>query len=222
MGRPLRVSLGGLVYHVLNRANARMQLFGKDADYEAFERVLAEARAREDMRILAYCVMPNHWHLVLWPRRDGDLSRFVGWLTLTHTQRWHAYRKSSGTGHAYQGRFRSSVVQSDGHLLTVCRYVERNPLRARLVARAEEWPWSSLHRRTRDGAESKALLARWPVELPPDWTRYVNRPEMLAELGEVRQCVRKGRPFGAKAWVARAVRRFGLEPTTRDRGRPAR
>lgn len=128
---------GGLVYHVLNRANGRLPIFEKNEDYEAFERVLAQAVQRVDIRLLAYCVMPNHWHLVLWPRVDGDLSRFVGWLTLTHTQRWHAHRHTTGSGHLYQGRFKSFPVQTDEHFLAVCRYVERNPLRAGLVSRAE-------------------------------------------------------------------------------------
>jgi len=96
MGRSWRAPAGGYVYHVLNRANARLPLFQKDGDYAAFERVLAEARELYDVPVLAYCVMPNHWHLVLWPRVDGDLSRFVGWLTLTHTQRWHAHYHTGG------------------------------------------------------------------------------------------------------------------------------
>jgi len=100
------------VYHVLNRANARMQIFGTPEDYEAFERILDEAVGRVKMRLLAYCVLPNHWHLVLWPRENGDLSAFVGWMTLTHTQRWHAHRQSVGSGHVYQGRFKSFLVES--------------------------------------------------------------------------------------------------------------
>ena len=143
---PADVAEGGLVYHALNRANARQTIFDDDGDYEAFERVLAEAVDRHVMRLLAYCVMPNHFHLVLWPRADGDLSRFMRWLTLTHTQRWHAHHHTAGTGHLYQGRFRSFPVQDDGHLLTLCRYVERNALRAGLVGRAEDWRWGSLHR----------------------------------------------------------------------------
>ena len=87
MGRPKRAADGGVIYHVLNRANARLTIFEKDEDYEAFERVLHEAVKRTATRLVAYCVMPNHWHLVVWPREDGELSRFTGWLTLTHTQR---------------------------------------------------------------------------------------------------------------------------------------
>ena len=107
MGRAKRVDVGGLVYHALNRGNAGRTLFGDGADYAAFERVLSETLQRVDMRILSYCLMPNHWHLVLWPRRDGDLSAFMRWLTLTHTQRWHAARRTAGSGHVYQGRYRS-------------------------------------------------------------------------------------------------------------------
>ena len=106
MGRARRATDGGVVYHVLNRANARLPIFERDEDFAAFERILAEGRERYDMRILAYCLLSNHWHWVLWPKRDGDLSRFVGWVTLTHTQRWHAYRGSTGSGHVYQGRFK--------------------------------------------------------------------------------------------------------------------
>jgi putative transposase len=130
MGRALRAAVGGLIYHVLNRSNGRWPLFDKPGDYEAFERVLAEAQQEHPLPLLAYCVLPNHWHLVVAPEADGDLSRFVGWLTLTHTQRWHAHRHTAGNGHLYQGRFKSFAIQADEHLLTVCRYVERNPLRA--------------------------------------------------------------------------------------------
>ena len=115
MGRPTRASEGGLVYHVLNRANARMTIFEKDGDYEAFEQILRQAVERSEMRLLAYCIMPNHWHLVVWPHEDGQLSTFTGWLTLTHTQRWHAQRASTGSGHVYQGRFKSFPVQQDDH-----------------------------------------------------------------------------------------------------------
>ena len=220
MGRPLRVALGGLVYHVLNRANARLTIFDSDDDYDAFERVLEEATDRLSMRVLSYCVMPNHWHLLLWPRLDGDLSRFVGWITLTHTQRWHANRDSAGSGHVYQGRFKSFVVQSDEHLLTVCRYVERNPLRANLVKRAENWPWSSLWRWKFGSAQAKALLSDWPIERPRGWVAWTNRPLTQAEHGALEHCVRRQKPFGAEAWVKRTVKRLGLESTIRPRGRP--
>jgi putative transposase len=103
MGRPKRAADGGIIYHVLNRANARLPIFEKDGDYEAFEQILEEAVERTETRLLAYCILHNHWHLVVWPREDGELSRFTGWLTLTHTQRWHARRHSTGEGEEEKG-----------------------------------------------------------------------------------------------------------------------
>ena len=162
MGRPKRVTAGGIVYHVLNRANARLRIFFEDSDYQAFENVLESAIDRFNMRLLGYVLMPNHWHLVVWPRNDGDLSRFVGWLTLTHTQRWHARRRNAGTGHLYQGRFKSFPVQEDQHLRIVCRYVERNPLRKGLVKHAQDWQWSSLWRRQQEDRRKSVGLPSGP------------------------------------------------------------
>lgn len=220
MGRPLRVAAGDVVYHVLNRANARLPLFNTPTDYEAFERVLAEAHERIAMRTLAYCVMPNHWHLVLWPRKDGDLSRFMAWVTLTHTQRWHAYRHTAGSGHLFQGRFKSFPVQTDEHLLTVCRYVERNALRAGLVRRAEDWRWSSLWRRAFGERATQGWLSERPIPRPRQWVVWVNEPQTPQELETLRRCVSRGQPFGSESWGQRMVRRLGLESTLRPRGRP--
>lgn len=218
MPRPLRAAAGNVVYHVLNRANARKRIFARDADYEAFRCILVEAVHRTDMRLLAYCLMPNHWHLVVFPRADGDLTRCVGWLTLTHAQRWHAHRRNAGSGHLYQGRFKSFPVQRDEHFLTLCRYVERNPLRARLVRRAENWPWSSLAQRLDRAAEPP--LAEWPVARPRNWTELVNRPLTDAEEQAVRTCIARSRPHGDAAWLRRTVDRFDLGLTLRPRGRP--
>jgi len=220
MGRPKRAADGGLIYHVLNRANARMTIFEKDEDYEAFERVLEESVDRTQTRVLAYCVLPNHWRMVVWPRGDGELSRFTGWLTLTHTQRWHAHRHSTGSGHVYQGRFKSFPVQDDEHFHTVCRYVERNALRANLVRRAETWRWGSLHRWKEGTAQEKSLLASWPQPRRPGWIEHVNAPQTEAELSALRRCVKRGCPYGESSWSDRMVRRLGLESTRRSQGRP--
>lgn len=220
MGRPKRINAGGLVYHVLNRANARRQIFHKDGDYIAFESVLAEAVERTDMRLLSYVVMPNHWHLVVCPKEDGDLSRFAGSLTLTHTQRWHSHFDTTGTGHVYQGRFKSFVVASDEYLLTVCRYVERNPLRACLVQRAEEWRWSSLWRTIHGNDQHRDLLSNWPIARPTDWCDRVNDPLTATDLDSLRKSIQRGRPFGNSEWVKRTAKQLGLESTLRKRGRP--
>jgi putative transposase len=165
MPRRPRVATGGYVYHALNRAVGRSTVFETVDDYAAFEKVLEEAGQRTRMRLLAFCVMPNHWHLVLWPRADGDLSEYMRWLTNTHTRRWHLAHRTVGTGPVYQGRFKSFPVQEDGHFFTLCRYVERNALRAKLVACAERWRWCSLrHRaRLRGGDAGRLAVGGWPA-----------------------------------------------------------
>ncbi len=211
-----------MVFHVLNRGVGGLRLFEKDGDYAAFERVLAETLELLPMRLCAYCVMPTHWHMVLWPRADGDLAAFMQRLTITHARRWQEHRDKVGTGHIYQGRYKSFPVQSDEHFLTVCRYVERNALRAGLAEHAEDWRWCSLWRREQSPEQSAMLLSqdRWPVALPRNWVATVNRAETGAELDALHQCVARGRPFGGLTWLARTVRRLGLENTLRPRGRP--
>jgi len=195
-----------------------------DADYAAFERVLAEAVQRvPGVRLCAYCLMPNHWHLVVWPRDDGQLSKFVGWLSLRHTQRWQAHRQSIGGGQVYQARYKSFPIQRDEHFLTVCRYVEGNALRGGLVDRAADWPWSSLwlHANPSErGGEDVPTLSRWPVDRPGRWTSRVNQPLGEAELESLRRSVNRGSPYGGPGWVKRTVRKLNLESTLRARGRP--
>jgi len=217
MPRQPRAAVGGLVYHVLNRSNARLALFEDAGDYDAFVRVLAEAARRVPVRLIAYCVMPNHFHLILWPRDDGDLSRFMRWLTLTHTQRWHAHRHTAGTGHLYQGRFKSFPIQGDSHDVTACRYVERNALRSGLVARAEHWRWGSLARET--SAEAPTL-SPGPIPHPPDWVERVNAALTPAEEEAMQRGILRGQPLGDTNWQAEITARLGLESTFRSRGRP--
>jgi putative transposase len=220
MPRTARNAPGGLIYHVLNRAVGRHALFEKDGDYQAFEQVLGEALERYPMRLLAYCIMPNHWHMVLWPAKSGALTAFVRWLTLTHTMRWHAHYHSLGSGHLYQGRFKSFPVEEDDHLYTVLRYVERNPLRAHLVPRAEQWPWSSLYLRTQGDPRAASWLSPSPLPLPPNWSARVNEALTSSELAAVRRSVLRGCPYGSAAWQQRTASRLGLQATLRARGRP--
>jgi putative transposase len=220
MPRRLRAATGGYVYHVLNRAVGRRTVFRKDEDYAAFERVLAEAGDFQPMRLLAFCLMPNHWHLVLWPAADGDLSRYVRWVTVTHTQRYHAHYKTAGTGPLYQGRFKSFPVQAGEHFTTVCRYVERNALRAGLVKAAERWRWSSLYHAAHG---RPAWLSDWPDGGRPalaGWLESANRPETAAELAALRRSLSRGAPYGDPAWAERTAGRLGLESALRPRGRP--
>ena len=228
MARKRRADVAGFVFHVLNRRVGRSKLFFKPSDYAAFETVLAEASARfPGVALLAYCLMPNHWHLVLKPAGSGLLSRYMQWVTTTHMRRWHAHRGSIGTGPVYQGRFKSFPVQEDRHLLIVCRYAERNPVRSRLVRQSERWRWSSAAA-GRDPAERPWLVPRaeWPVQSPEDWTRWVNEPQSGKEEEEersvaaLRRSVARGAPFGGDEWARRAAARLGIESSLRPIGRP--
>jgi len=224
MPRTNRIAPGGWVFHVLNRGNARGELFEDAGDYLAFEAVLGETVERLAMRLLAYCLMPNHWHMVVWPREDGDLGRFMQRLTVTHVRRWHLHRHSVGHGHVYQGLYKSFPIQQDGHFLTACRYVERNALRANLVQRAEDWRWSSLAVRRMTPAEAKRKevpkLSDWPADRPRDWLRVVNKAQSEPEMEALRRAVQRGRPFGSPIWEKQAATRLGLQSTLRPRGRP--
>jgi putative transposase len=212
--------MGGLAYHVLNRAVGRGRLFEDEADYLAMERVIQRTCELLPTRLISYCLMPNHWHFVFWPRRDGELSEFMRLLTVTHTQRWHAHHHSAGTGPVYQGRFKSFPIQRDGHFLTVCRYVERNAVRASLVKSARLWPWCSLAKRAEVNPPPWLLPAdQWPVDPPADWRAWVNRPETAGEIDSLREHVRRGRPYGDARWQERTAKRLALESTLRPRGR---
>ena len=220
MPRIARVAPGGVVYHVLNRGNGRRMIFHKDADAAAFVELLAETKARVPMRVLGYCVMGNHWHAVVWPFADGDLSRFMGRLTTTHVRRYFLHYQDEAGGHLYQGRFKNFPVETDASLLNVLRYAEANPLRAGLVGRAQDWRWSSLWHPAR--GEADPLVDAWPVERPADWLAWVNQPQPERDLSRLRTSVARGRPYGEEGWVARMCRELGLEFTLRPRGRPPR
>ena len=172
MARQRRVTLANHVYHVMNRAAKQTVLFANATDYAQFERTLESALARLPMRILAYCAMPTHFHLLLWPQHDGDVSRFVKWLTATHARRWNETHGSVGRGAVYQSRFRCVWVETDDQLFKVWRYIERNALSADLVARAEDWRWCSLWRRLRGPYPHP--LCKGPVALPEDWIELLN------------------------------------------------
>jgi len=222
MPRQARSAPGGLVYHVLNRSVGRIKLFRSDEDHLAFQKLLLEACERHPLRILAYCVMSTHWHFVVWPKEDGQVTDFFRWLAHTHAMRWRVAHRTVGYGPLYQGRFKSFPIQRDEHLLTVCRYVERNALSAGLVKRAEEWAWSSLHARLYGPEELRAMLSDWPVDRPKDWVEMVNEPLTEKELERVRTSVSRGRPLGDGAWVGKTAARLKLEHTMRREGRPAK
>ena len=220
MPRPRRADEAGGLYHALNRGNGRLQIFWKDDDDAAFERILAEGLKEYHVSVFSFQLMPNHWHLVLRPNVDGEMGRFLRGVTATHTMRYHAHYHTSGESHVYQGRFKSFPIQDDKHFLTVCRYVERNALRAEFVSRAEEWRWGSLWHWNQKPEPKPTLLSSWPIPRPRGWIERVNQPRTEKELSTVRDSANRGCPFGDLEWVESTVKRLGLQSTVRPRGRP--
>ncbi len=215
MPRTARSIRPGGYYHVLNRGNNRAAVFHEPDDFDVFVRLMTKAQDRRHLKIAAACLMPNHFHLVVRPDNADDLSIWLHWLLTVHASRFH--REKCSSGRIWTGRFKAFPIQDDRHLLTVVRYVERNPLRAGLVGAAEDWRWGSLYWRM--VRSSQPSLAELPFPLPGNWCEFVNAPQTPQEIAAIRQSVNRGRPFGDSAWVARTAAELGLTHTLSGRGR---
>lgn len=202
--------------HVVNRASVRAKLFHAPSDYDLFVALLARAVEKFELPLMAYCVMPNHWHLVVASVSVCELSRSMQWLTGVHAMRWCRDHPRRGPGPVYQDRFRSIPVQAGISLHRVLRYVERNAAAAQLTARAEDWRWSSAHQRLQNcnGPKLRAIEL-----LPPDdWLRYLNEPTPSPDIA---YAIRRNLPLGDETWVQSRREALGL-PEPRRRGRPCK
>ena len=209
MPRPLRHCPGGYIFHVLNRANSRNQIYNRNFDYQNFIDIVREAQITYGTKILAYCLMPNHWHFLLQPQHDDELSHFIRWISVTHTRRYRLANKSWGEGPLYQGRFKSFAIKSDNHCLIVKRYIERNPLRADLVSKAQDWVWSSLGQYFAPVAKLPIISGGLTQQL--SWCDHVNQPQSESEIASIRDCLAKGKPYGDPAWTKDASVRLKLK-----------
>jgi putative transposase len=212
MPRIPRGQIGGYAYHVLNRGNGGAAVFHKEHDYSAFINLLAEAKGKFPVQVLSFCLMLNHFHLVVQPATEAVLSPFMQWWMTSHVRRYHQHYRSHG--HVWQGRFKSFPIQQDGHLLTAIRYVLRNPVRAGLVEHAVDWPWSSLR--------FPGLCDPPSVETPTSGLGWIDEPLFDHELATLRTCINRQQPFGAEDWRTTIAAKLGLESTLRRRGRPAK
>jgi len=216
MPRPPRILFANQYYHLLNRANRGAEIFHEPGDYHAFIGLIGRAQDVVDLPVVAACLMPNHVHLVVHPRRSDDIPKWTRWLFTTHVRHYH--EKYRTTGRLWQGRYKAFLAQDDHYLLTLMRYVERNALRKNLVDRAEDWRWGSL--RWRHQAHPPLTLEPPPIELPTAWQEFVNLPQTAAELEAIRASVNRQRPFGDPAWVKEKARSAGLQQSLIAVGRP--
>jgi putative transposase len=224
MPRPLRPIEEGLIYHVINRGNGRQDVFHKEADFEAFLSALGDLKKRKPFELYGYCLLNNHFHLLLRPLA-APISRLMQSLLVSHTQRYHKHYRSGG--HVWQGRFKSPVIQNDEHLLTVLRYIEANPLRAKIARRAEDCRWSSY--RAHGLGDTDELLDRLTLyeQLSPYavvrrrlWGKKVHLPSEEPTLAAIRRSSATGLPYGADRWVQSLSKKLHLDLTIRPRGRP--
>jgi putative transposase len=216
MPRTARSLVAGGHYHLINRGNDRSVVFHQPSDYQAFLRMIELAQQEIRLTLLAVCLMPNHFHIVVSQDSARDISRWMQWLLTTHTHRHHLRYRTSGR--VWQGRFKAFPIEQDDHLLTVMRYVERNALRAGLVKCAEQWPWGSLAWRMNKCCGPP--LAEPPIPLPSDWGSRVNGPQSPAELQALRTAVNRQQPYGDEAWIAETAELLGLQSSRRGPGRP--
>lgn len=207
-------SVGG-IYHVINRGNMRMQVFDDAEDYGYFLMLLQKGLKREAIELHAYCLMPNHFHLLLVPLAEGSLSRFMHWVMTSHVRYYH--RKNKTSGHIWQGRYKSFMVQKESYYLSLLRYIEANALRAKLVNEAGAWIYGSLWERI---TKQRCLLDKSLIALPSDWALHVNTPLHEEELTNVRNSVNRQSPLGELEWVEKMAEKFGLTATLNPRGRP--
>ena len=209
----------------MNRGNNRGEVFGDDGDREAFLEALGRTRSRYPFRLLGYCLMSNHFHLLLQPDAGQSISRILQSLTVAHT--WQYHKRHHSSGHVWQGRFRSPVIQDDEHLLVVLRYIEADPLRAAMVADPGDYRWSSFQQHGM-GRHDPLLspfpeweqLSRTEAERRRRWRAKVRTPEREEELTAVRESLRSGRPLGESGWVDRLAERLRIDLEPRPRGRP--
>jgi putative transposase len=216
MPRTARASAANVRYYVLNRSNHRARVFQKDADYEALGDLRAEAKPRQPMRVLGYCVMHNHPHLAPRPLGDGNFGRWMHWLLTARMRRYQ--RHDHSTGHVWQGRFKAFPIQEDEHLMEVLRDIGRKPLRVSLVEFAEQWPWS----RQAAFAAGRAgpLIDPGPVPRGSGWVEAVDAPIFEPEVEAIRRSVRRDAPFGSEPWAC--IRRLTTGGIPVSEARPVR
>jgi len=219
MSRPPRKTPKGYAYHVYNRGFLRSELFADELDYRCFLDLLGKTLTSHPIELSALCLMPNHWHLCLWPNEENVVSRFMQHLTSRHVSSW---RKRWGTsGHLYQGRFKCIPVATESYYFRLVEYVELNPVRAKLAEQAEDWRWSSAWIRSEgaNGNEWGISLSQNPIPVPGNWLSHLRERKGSIELTEIERCITLQRPFGQLEWVSDTVNKLALPRMTRRRPR---
>jgi len=211
---PRGETVGG-IYHIINRGNMRMRVFDDMEDYEYFLELLKKASKRENVEVHAYSLMPNHFHLLLVPKEPNSLSRLMQWVMTSYVRYYHKKNKTSG--HIWQGRYKSFMVEKESYYIKLIQYIEANALRAKLSRRAEDWDYGSLMERVQ---KHRTMLSEPYIALDDEWVEYVNRPLNEGELHTIRNSVNRQAPLGNEKWQVETATKYGLLSTLNERGRP--
>ena len=214
MARLARIVIPGTPYHVTQRGNRRQQTFFEDADYALYRDLLADAARRAGSEIWAYCLMPNHVHLIVVPADEHGLRRTVADAHRRYTGFINA--RERWTGHLWQGRY-GAVAMDDAHLIHAARYVALNPVRARLTERAEDWAWSSVRAHLAGTDDQLAIVAPL-LERIGDFAAFLGSAEDQQATRALRMAETTGRPLGDPAWIGRIEQATGRALAPRKRG----
>lgn len=204
MPRIARGLADGEIYHIINRGNRRSEVFHKEEDYEKFISLLKEAKKINNIKIYAFTLMPNHFHLVLKPKKAEDLSKFMQWLMTSYVRFYNKTYKTSG--HLWQGRYKSFLVQKNNYLLTLLNYVEQNPQRAKL----KDWKYASSQ------YKDSFLIDKLPIDIPDDWDNFLS----VIEKEKIENSIKRQSPYGEDEWQQNICERHDIVSTIRPRGRP--
>ena len=218
MARLARLVVPGLPHHITQRGNRRQQTFFCDEDYAAYVELMADWCKERGVEIWAYCLMPNHVHLIAFPRSEGGLGRAIGEAHRRYTRRINFREK--WRGYLWQGRF-ASFVMDEPYLLAAARYVELNPVRAGLALDAAAWPWSSAKSHL-SGRDDRLVRVAPMLAMVASWRGLLDSAIREEELRDLREHSRTGCPLGNTTFVDRLERSVGRILRPRKAGRPSK
>lgn len=204
------------IYHIINRGNRREAVFHDNYDYEKFLKLLIESKEKYAVKIYAYCLMPNHFHLVIYTKYADSLSQAMHWISSSYVRYYN--KRYNISGHLWQGRYKSFIVQEDSYLLVLLKYVEANPKRARIVKDCIDYKYSSANNRIKNN--ENLITDEVPILLPDDWYTYINSDEKITDIESIRNCINRQAPLGDKNWKYMVSKKYNLESTINPRGRP--
>lgn len=220
MPRIARVVAQGYPHHITQRGNYRQKIFSSDTDREKYLSLTDTESKRYGLKILAYCLMPNHVHFIAVPENDDSMGKVFKYANMKYSQ---AYNKKIGTGgHLFQGRFFSSVMD-ERYVIACARYIERNPVRAKMVKTPCDWKWSSakahcgIDERDTFGVRALFDYADYPQK---NWKKFIEEPDDAEEIKRIRSQTRRGRPLGENQFIRKLEKKLNRFLALKPRGRP--